>query len=200
MTILVLKSPPTQNFPVIKSPPKSKSCIYLYFIPPPQPADAIPKIAALTMACVIGTQIGSDGAKLLIEVFDSHPKLQSLCGISPGSTTVDLSKSNMGPADCLILTHELQAGRATAAVNSLTLDSNGIFGELYPSGNVKQADKFVVEVQPLLDALKTSSITSLSLRSTGMGVKGVVAVADAIRAMASVASLTISGATTLITR
>ena len=61
---------------------------------------AISKMAALTMACVIGNPIGSDGAKLLIEVFDSHPKLQSLCGISPGCTTVDLSNSNMGPADC----------------------------------------------------------------------------------------------------
>ena len=38
MTILVIKSPPTQNFPVIKSPPKSRSCIYLCFIPPPQPS------------------------------------------------------------------------------------------------------------------------------------------------------------------
>eukprot|EP01048_Picozoa_sp_COSAG05_P019630 COSAG05_NODE_3125_length_2304_cov_12.837188_1_plen_447_part_00 len=76
-------------------------------------------------------------------------------------------------------------------MNSLTLDSNGIFGEIYSDGEAKEADKFVVEVQPLLDALKTSSITSLSLRSTGMGVKGVVAVADAIRAMAAVNSLTV---------
>ena len=38
MTIPVIKSPSTPNFPVIKSPPKSKSCIYLYFIPPPQPS------------------------------------------------------------------------------------------------------------------------------------------------------------------
>ena len=38
MTILVIKSPPTQNFPAIKSPPKSRSCIYLCFIPSPQPS------------------------------------------------------------------------------------------------------------------------------------------------------------------
>ena len=98
-----------------------------------------------------------------------------------------------------MLTAWLQRPEVIAAVNSLTLDSNGIFGELYPSGDVKQADKFVVEVQPLLDALKTSSITSLSLRSTGMGVKGVVAVADVIRAMAAIAVLNISGAFTPFT-
>ena len=38
MTILVIKSPPTQNLPVIKSPPQSKSSIYLYLTPPPQPS------------------------------------------------------------------------------------------------------------------------------------------------------------------
>eukprot|EP01048_Picozoa_sp_COSAG05_P010680 COSAG05_NODE_955_length_6434_cov_15.147119_6_plen_175_part_01 len=38
VTILVIKSPPTQNFPLIKSTPKSKSSIYLCFIPPSQPS------------------------------------------------------------------------------------------------------------------------------------------------------------------
>ena len=38
MTIHIIKSPSTQHFPVIKSPPKTKSSIYLYFIPPPQPS------------------------------------------------------------------------------------------------------------------------------------------------------------------
>ena len=47
----------------------------------------------------------------------------------------------------------------------------------------------MTEVQPFLDALKTSSITSLSLRGTGMGVKGVIAVADAMSAMASITLL-----------
>ena len=57
-------------------------------------------------------------------------------------------------------------------------------------GDVKEVDKFVAEVEPFLDALKTSSITSLSLRGTGMGVRGVAAFANAIRAMRSLGSLT----------
>ena len=36
MTICVIKSSSTQNFPVIKSPPKTNSSIYLYFTRPPQ--------------------------------------------------------------------------------------------------------------------------------------------------------------------
>ena len=129
--------------------------------------------AALTVAKIIGNPIGPDGAKLMIEAFDANPQLQSLCGITPGSTSADLSSSNMGPNDCLILAHELHAGRAGAALNSLTLDKNPIFGELYGNGNVKTVDKFVAEVQPLLDAVKSSSLTSLSLAGTGMGAKGV---------------------------
>ena len=63
----------------------------------------------------------------------------------------------------------------------------------------------MTEVQPLLDALKTSSIISLSLRGTGMGVKGVAAVADAIRTIPSIARISVlsnpigvEGATALI--
>eukprot|EP01048_Picozoa_sp_COSAG05_P003941 COSAG05_NODE_195_length_14550_cov_203.233686_2_plen_664_part_00 len=121
----------------------------------------------------------------------------ALCGVLGKLHDINLSGCHLGPASAAEFAKAVSD--AEAAVNSLTLDSNGIFGELYPSGNVKQADKFVVEVQPLLDALKTSSITSLSLRSTGMGVKGVVAVADVIRAMAAIASLKISGALTPFT-
>ena len=50
----------------------------------------------------------------------------------------------------------------------------------------------MTEVQPFLDALKTSSITSLSLRGTGMGVKGVIAVSDAMSAMASLTKVVIT--------
>ena len=50
------------------------------------------------------------------------------------------------------------------------------------------------EVQPFLDVLKTSSITSLSLRGTGMGVKGVAAVADAMSTLPSLTKVVITGA------
>eukprot|EP01048_Picozoa_sp_COSAG05_P015084 COSAG05_NODE_1776_length_4111_cov_87.186174_2_plen_817_part_00 len=111
----------------------------------------------------------------------------ALCGVLGKLHDINLSGCHLGPASAAEFAKAVSS--ADAAVNSLTLDSNGIFGELYSDGTVREADKFVVEVQPLLDALKTSSITSLSLRSTGMGVKGVVAVADVIRAMAALAHL-----------
>ena len=48
----------------------------------------------------------------------------------------------------------------------ITLDSNGIFGVLPDCyGNGAEPDKFAAEAQPLLDALKTSSVSSLSLKA-----------------------------------
>ena len=56
----------------------------------------------------------------------------------------------------------------SAALTSLTLDKNGIFGELDQFGILKTPDKHTAEAQ-LLDAIKASGLTSLSLSGTGMG-------------------------------
>ena len=51
----------------------------------------------------------------------------------------------------------------------LTLDSNGIFGEFWGNGDVKEVDKFVADCDAFLAALKDSNILTLSLRKTGIG-------------------------------
>jgi hypothetical protein len=79
-------------------------------------------------------------------------------------TSLSLSKTGMGPNICSRL-----ATSFSAVLASLTLDRNGIFGELWSSGSCKEADKYVGESAPLLDAIKISNLTSLSLSSTGMG-------------------------------
>ena len=110
-----------------------------------------------------------------------------------GLIEFDISKTSIGPPTAKKLAEVLSGATPfTASIASLKLDSNGIFGELWDDGTVKSIDKFVTEVQPLLDSLKTSSITSLSLRGTGMGVKGVIAVADAMSAMASLTKVVIT--------
>eukprot|EP01043_Picozoa_sp_COSAG02_P002825 COSAG02_NODE_67_length_42609_cov_14.506681_8_plen_981_part_00 len=61
------------------------------------------------------------------------------------------------------------ATNAGAAMNSLTLDMNGIFGELYPNGNIKNVDTFAGDCDDFFAALKTSNIVTLSLQKTGIG-------------------------------
>eukprot|EP01048_Picozoa_sp_COSAG05_P014427 COSAG05_NODE_1634_length_4366_cov_44.638522_3_plen_670_part_01 len=110
----------------------------------------------------------------------------ALCGALPSSPLEELIVEDIGMGVTGVTSLAKAISAAGASIASLALDSNDIFGTFYA------ADKFVSEVQPFLDALKTSSITSLSLRGTGMGVKGVAAVGDAIRVMPSLALVNIA--------
>ena len=77
-----------------------------------------------------------------------------------------------------------------ASIASLKLDSNGIFGELWGSGNVKEADKFVADCDAFLVALKESKILTLSLQKTGLGPLTLRKLATSLPA--AIASLTMS--------
>eukprot|EP01047_Picozoa_sp_COSAG01_P022104 COSAG01_NODE_1303_length_10815_cov_14.897938_8_plen_1330_part_00 len=85
--------------------------------------------AALASLNVIGNAIGEPGARSLIEVFDANPRLQSLLGVKPGSTSADFSKTNMQPHDCIILAHELNASRAAAVLTSVNCLKNPLGDE-----------------------------------------------------------------------
>ena len=59
---------------------------------------------------------------------------------------------------------------ADTALNSLTLDSNAIFGKLPDRwGDGAEPDMFAADCDAFLVALKTSSIRILSLQNTGIG-------------------------------
>jgi hypothetical protein len=81
--------------------------------------------------------------------------------------TLNVSNCGLGPSAMPELSKLVRD--ASAVLASLTLDENGIFGELYSNGNCKEADKYVDESAPLLDAIKISKLTSISLSKTGMG-------------------------------
>eukprot|EP01043_Picozoa_sp_COSAG02_P016994 COSAG02_NODE_760_length_17479_cov_23.555178_16_plen_1224_part_00 len=82
-------------------------------------------------------------------------------------TEADFSSCGIGPVALGHLSEWVR--EATAVVNCLTLDMNGIFGELYSNGDVKEADKFASDCDAFLAALKGSNIVTLSLQKTGIG-------------------------------
>eukprot|EP01047_Picozoa_sp_COSAG01_P045450 COSAG01_NODE_4186_length_5260_cov_5.388684_3_plen_1312_part_00 len=139
-------------------------------------AKAISAGAVLAHLVICQNKIGSEGGTALVEAI----KTSNLESISIGknlvlpingeldSPTLDASNQDIDPGYVMILAWWLSTP-ASAVLASLTLDQNGIFGELYPSGNCKEADKYVEESAPLLDAIKTSNLTSLSLSKTGIG-------------------------------
>jgi Ran GTPase-activating protein (RanGAP) involved in mRNA processing and transport len=102
---------------------------------------------------------------------------RDLSGLVALSEAIVLSKTlkSIDLSDCGIkvkgVTEVAKFISAGAALASLTLDQNGIFGELYSWVECKEADKYVEESTPLFDAIKMSNLTSLSLINTGMGSK-----------------------------
>ena len=85
-------------------------------------------------------------------------------------TSLDISLTGCGISTASKLAELLSgATKFSAGVTRLTLDSNGIFGELWASGNLKEADKFVADCDAFLAALKDSNILTLSLQKTGIG-------------------------------
>eukprot|EP01044_Picomonas_judraskeda_P011553 COSAG03_NODE_1584_length_3837_cov_19.773408_4_plen_850_part_01 len=86
--------------------------------------------------------------------------------LTAGEEKIDLSQKNLGSADVTLLTVWLQRPEVTGALNSVTLDSNGIFGTL---GRRGEPDKFVGDCDAFLAALKESNILTLSLQNTGIG-------------------------------
>ena len=98
---------------------------------------------------------------------------------------LDLTSKGIGPSGLGDLASSF------SRLTSLTLDSNGIFGELYSSGTVKEADKFAAKSEPFFAALKESQIAVLSLKGTGMGPVACAMLATSLSA--AVTSLNILG-------
>ena len=94
--------------------------------------------------------------------------LDALKDVSLTSLAISLTGCGISTASKLA---ELLSGatKFSAGVTRLTLDSNGIFGELWVDGDVKKAEKFVADCDAFLAALKDSNILTLSLQKTGIG-------------------------------
>jgi hypothetical protein len=72
-------------------------------------ADVIPGMGALSVANVMGNEIGKKQLAKLQEIMRAKPSIVSLCGISDGATGADLSGLNMDADGAAILASELPA-------------------------------------------------------------------------------------------
>jgi hypothetical protein len=90
-------------------------------------ANAIPDMRALSIANVMGNNIGKEVLSMLQEIMHSKPNLVSLCGIADDATEADLSGLGMDADDAIILASELPNKRAMSVLN---LADNAIGGYL----------------------------------------------------------------------
>ena len=63
---------------------------------------------------ILANPIGEDGFKTLIELFESTPRIQSMCGVQHGTKAADFSKRGLKPIDIKIIAHELSSSRSMA--------------------------------------------------------------------------------------
>ena len=64
----------------------------------------------------------------IIKVFEETPRLRTLCGFEEGVQQIDWKDSGKGVADVALLSAELKACRAVAAVESIDLSGCGLAG------------------------------------------------------------------------
>eukprot|EP01043_Picozoa_sp_COSAG02_P065220 COSAG02_NODE_9775_length_2114_cov_1.718610_2_plen_563_part_00 len=135
-------------------------------------ADAIKFMAseALTSMNCLANNFGDDDLATLLTALEGT-SVRSLCGLTEGQTNADFSNKNLKPIDCKIIAAEFEFQGFIAALNSLTLDSNSIFGIIprYDGDSNAKPDNFVDECDAFLAALKESKILTLSLEKTGIG-------------------------------
>eukprot|EP01046_Picozoa_sp_COSAG06_P043704 COSAG06_NODE_5768_length_3282_cov_3.482878_2_plen_711_part_00 len=93
-------------------------------------AKAVSPSAALTRTCLLNNPLG-EGVNEIIKVFEETPRLHTLCGFEEGVQQIDWEDSGKGPADVALLSAELKAGRAVAAVESIDLSECGLTGATY---------------------------------------------------------------------
>eukprot|EP01044_Picomonas_judraskeda_P005078 COSAG03_NODE_464_length_7697_cov_3.596999_2_plen_1099_part_00 len=124
--------------------------------------------AVIETIAIAANPITLEGGTILLETIKTS-KLKTIDIGNPlplqqpyESDTLDLSNTQVDPGHVLLLSWWLGT-EFSAAMNCLTLDMNGIFGEL------PQADKFAGDCDAFFAALKTSNIVTLSLQKTGVG-------------------------------
>ena len=108
--------------------------------------------AALTSLNCLHNPLG-EGVHVIIKVFEETPRLRTLCGLEEGVENIDWSNSSKGVADVALLTADLKAGRAAAAVARLILNANPLTG-----GDWDRAfDTDITGVTALCDTLNMGS-------------------------------------------
>ena len=81
-------------------------------------------LSKVAVVDILANPIGEDGFKTLMELFESTPRIQSMCGVQHGTKAADLSKRGLKPIDIKIIAHELSSSRSMAGVAVIDILQN----------------------------------------------------------------------------
>ena len=91
-------------------------------------------LSKVAVVDILANPIGEDGFKTLIELFESTPRIQSMCGVQHGTRAADFSQRGLKPIDVKIIAHELGSSRSMAGVAEVDVSGNMISGSVYKYG------------------------------------------------------------------
>ena len=116
----------------------------------------------MTSINCLANKFGDDELATLLTAIEGT-SVRSLCGLTEGQTTADFSRQNLGPIDVKIMAAEYGFQGFIAALNSVVLDLNPLFGKIWPNENHKNGGEEGVHdtAHAIFDALASTSITSL---------------------------------------
>jgi hypothetical protein len=145
-------------------------------------ANAIPDMGALSVANVMGNNIGKEQLSKLQEIMRSKPNLMSLCGIPDDATEADLSGIGIDADDAIILVSELPGKGALSVLN---LASNNLGELVLPQG---WSEDWIVTLS-FCSRAKEYTHTDGSKQDQHPGKpEGIIALANAISDMRAISS------------
>ena len=128
---------------------------------------------------LLGNSLGVHGAQAVVAAYEQSTKLQSLCGLTAGVTSLDLSRSGLMAADAMLLAAELKKGVTTGSLGTLNLAKNQLCGlNEYRGGTYDPTG-----ILALAEALKvpSGSLGTLDLADNKIGPDGAAALAEALK-------------------
>ena len=113
-------------------------------------------LSKVAVVDILANPIGEDGFKMLIELFESTPRIQSMCGVQHGTKAADFSKRGLKPIDIKIIAHELSSNRSMAGVVEVDVSGNTNIGD-----PIESSEPVDVKIEELFSAFDVGGIGRL---------------------------------------
>ena len=119
--------------------------------------------------------------------------VKTIFGMKEAATSLDRSNQGLTPCDMKILAAHISMSPFTAGIAEVRLDGNLITGSKYTYAKkkygVEEYDCDPSGFVALLESMKLSAVSKLSIADCGIGPKGLMAAAPAMRAIAGLSEV-----------
>jgi len=145
-------------------------------------------LSKVAVVDILANPIGEDGFKTLIELFESTPRIQSMCGVQHGTRAADFSQRGLKPIDVKIIAHELGSSRSMAGLEAVDISGNQLIG-LDEDGDGREDH---AGWEALCEVLPKSAIKSFKAAECQLNPKAITALSSTLSTAAGVEAVDLS--------